>query len=217
MGHKKRNDSATNKTAKETAFKHMSDGENTSLGPTCFRKTAAIITKAGVELLRPGLAQEGIGYQKKRKKGVKNHTDCRETSTQSEKSDTEKNLISGWTVSFSHRPAAPPLSPTSHMQSQGSGSGETGRLAQVGVSNLWVHMGSAWGKDREVKGSCVHFPEVPRPRFNRPWISRVSPNLGQHFWFEMAAGCLNGDSLTEHMLLSNIKFNDAGIWLIISL
>lgn len=78
MGHKKRNDSATNKTAKETAFKPMSDGENTSLGPTCFRKIAAIITKAGLELLRQGLAQEGIGYQKKkRKKGVKNHTDCR--------------------------------------------------------------------------------------------------------------------------------------------
>lgn len=68
MGHKKRNDSATNKTAKETAFKPMSDGENTSLGPTCFRKIAAIITKAGLELLRQGLAQEGIGYQKKRGK-----------------------------------------------------------------------------------------------------------------------------------------------------
>lgn len=96
MGHKKRNDSATNKTAKETAFKPMSDGENTSLGPTCFRKIAAIITKAGLELLRQGLAQEGIGYQKKKEeKRSEEPYGLQETSTQSEKSDTEKNLISG--------------------------------------------------------------------------------------------------------------------------
>lgn len=65
MGPKKRDDSATSKRAKETAFKPTSDGGNASLGPTCFRKTAPITTMACVELLRQGLTQNGISYQQK--------------------------------------------------------------------------------------------------------------------------------------------------------
>ena len=55
--------------------------------------------------------------------------------------------------------------------------------------------------------SCAHFRVVPRSRLNNP----ESQGSVQTFWFEIAAGCLNGCLLEEPILLSDSEFNDAGI------
>lgn len=84
---------------------------------------------------------------KGREKGVRKHTDGRETATQSENSD-QKGTAIGANRIIQPQACASPLSPirfqqTDRTQSQVSSSGKTGCLAQVGVSNLWVPMDSA--------------------------------------------------------------------------
>lgn len=123
-----------------------------------------------------------------------------------------------WIILLTHSPAGPPLHPsdssTQPIHCLRSCS-EKGGLASVRASNPRVNTSSAWSKGERGRGqegrSYVHFRDVPRARFNRPWVSRFSPNHSQHIWFEMGAACLNGNSLTEFTLLSDTKFNDARI------
>lgn len=74
-------------------------------------------------------------------------TKRKETATPSEKSDI-KRTCHGVNHSIHPSPAAPPLSPirfqrAAHPQTQVWSSGKARRLAQVGVSNPGVNMGSS--------------------------------------------------------------------------